>query len=211
MSKRKFLSFFLAAFVACMTVGFTMTAAAADSLENNLTPEEPDVPTASVEVTLTADRQTASPHETVTFTYTILNSGDVTVSKLVLTDEKLGTIQFPTDNLTQNTKLEVTGKYTVLTSDLPGPLTNAATVQITSPDGQITSFTSNTVSVSLTVNNSLMTKAEILKLSGVPGKGIEWAPGLQKLFNPSSEAANHAGKKDKDKNKGKDEDKNDIQ
>lgn len=40
-----------------------------------------------------------------------------------------------------------------------------------------------------------MTKAEILMCSGVPGKGLGSAPGLQKPFNPNSKAAEHAGKK----------------
>ena len=47
-------------------------------------------------------------------------------------------------------------------------------------------------------DNVTMTKSKILKLMGVPGKGIETAPGLQKPFNPKSQAAEHAGKKDND-------------
>jgi len=39
------------------------------------------------------------------------------------------------------------------------------------------------------------TKAEVLMDGGVPGKGLENAPGLQKPFNPNSQAAEHAGKK----------------
>jgi len=39
------------------------------------------------------------------------------------------------------------------------------------------------------------TKADILKGSGVPGKGLDKAPGLQKPFNPDSKAGEHAGKK----------------
>ena len=38
-------------------------------------------------------------------------------------------------------------------------------------------------------DNVTLTKAEILKLNGVPGKGIDKAPGLQKPFNPKSQAA----------------------
>jgi len=38
-------------------------------------------------------------------------------------------------------------------------------------------------------------KAGVLFCSGVPGKGILTAPGLQKSFNPKSKAAEHAGKK----------------
>jgi hypothetical protein len=89
----------------------------------------------------------------------------------------------------------------VAISDLPGPLVNTAKVTGTDPDGKSISATSEAVSVSLTINKSLLTKAEILKLSGVPGKGIEKAPGLQKPFNPKSKAAEHAGKKAKPKQK----------
>ncbi|MBA7483698.1 hypothetical protein ES708_27022 [subsurface metagenome] len=39
------------------------------------------------------------------------------------------------------------------------------------------------------------TKADILKDNGVPGKGLDKAPGLQKPFNPNSQAGNNAGKK----------------
>lgn len=39
------------------------------------------------------------------------------------------------------------------------------------------------------------TKADILKDSGIPGKGLENAPGLQKPFNPNSKADEHAGMK----------------
>lgn len=38
------------------------------------------------------------------------------------------------------------------------------------------------------------TRADILIGSGVPGKGLADAPGLQKEFNPESAAAEHAGK-----------------
>ena len=36
------------------------------------------------------------------------------------------------------------------------------------------------------------TKADILSESGVPGNGLEEAPGLQKPFNPNSQAGNNA-------------------
>ncbi len=39
------------------------------------------------------------------------------------------------------------------------------------------------------------TKADILKGSGVLGKGLDTAPGLQEPFNPKSQAGEHAGKK----------------
>jgi len=42
---------------------------------------------------------------------------------------------------------------------------------------------------------SAPTKADVLVDSGVLGKGLETAPGLQKPFNPNSQAGEHAGKK----------------
>ena len=57
---------------------------------------------------------------------------------------------------------------------------------------------SEEVEVSINIIKALLTKAQILKLSGVPGKGIDTAPGLQKPFNPNSQASEHAGKKDKE-------------
>lgn len=46
----------------------------------------------------------------------------------------------------------------------------------------------------ITIPIPVPTKADILKDSGVPGKGLDTAPGLQKEFNPKSQAAKHAGK-----------------
>lgn len=46
----------------------------------------------------------------------------------------------------------------------------------------------------ITIPIPIPTKADILKDSGVPGKGLDTAPGLQKEFNPKSQAAKHAGK-----------------
>jgi len=43
--------------------------------------------------------------------------------------------------------------------------------------------------------NAPVTMADILKNSGILGKGIDNAPGLQKAFNPNSKAAERAGKK----------------
>jgi hypothetical protein len=47
-----------------------------------------------------------------------------------------------------------------------------------------------------TINKWLLFKAEILKLMGVAGKGIEKALGLQKPFNPKSQAAARAANTD---------------
>jgi len=47
----------------------------------------------------------------------------------------------------------------------------------------------------LTISIPVPTKADVLMGSGVSGRGLENAPGLQKPFNPNSKAAENAGKK----------------
>jgi len=68
-------------------------------------------------------------------------------------------------------------------------------VQGQDPAGEPVSADSTEVTVLLTIDKRSFTKSEILQISGVPGQGIVNAPGLQKPFNPNSQAAEHAGKK----------------
>jgi len=60
-------------------------------------------------------------------------------------------------------------------------------------DAYVDDFTINGVIYEL--EPAPATKADILKDSGVPGKGLDEASGLQKPFNPNSQAGNNAGKK----------------
>ncbi len=166
-----------------------------NSLMANASASVPLNPYASLEIAKTADKASASPYEVITYTYTITNAGDVTINNLSLNDSKLGAISLPSATLEPDQSLTVTATYTVTISDLPGPLTNTATVQGKDPDENTVSATSSLVTISLIINKNLLTKSEVLRLSGVPGKGISKAPGLQKPFNPQSEAAEHAGKK----------------
>lgn len=62
----------------------------------------------------------------------------------------------------------------------------SAGVGVTSTDNA--TITGIPASSSSFINKWLLFKAEILKLLGVPGKGIDKAPGLQKPFNPKSQA-----------------------
>jgi len=150
---------------------------------------------ASIEVTKTADKTSASPYETITYTYTITNTGNVIINDVTLEDHKLWSTPRSIGSLGPGENITVTDNYTIAISDLPGPIVNTATVRGKDLSDNLLSATSNPVSVSLTINKTLMTKAEVLKLSGVPGKGIDKAPGLQKPFNPKSKAAERAGKK----------------
>jgi hypothetical protein len=148
---------------------------------------------ASLQLTKTAAPSPAAPHQTITYTYTITNNGNVSANNLSLQDDKLGAISLTDTSLAPGKSLTATATYTVAIADLPGPIVNTATVTGTDSTGNALSAASSQVSVSLNVNNWLLFKAEILKLMGVPGKGIDKAPGLQKPFNPKSQAAEHHG------------------
>ena len=150
---------------------------------------------ATLTIVKTANTTQASPGQGITYTYTINNTGDVTINNLVLTDSKLGAISLTSTNVTPGHSLTATANYTVTIADLPGPITNIATIQGKDPLGRTVSVTSDPVTVSLTINKAFMTKFQILERSGVPGKGISKAPGLQKQFNLRSRAAERAGKK----------------
>jgi len=152
---------------------------------------------ASIEVTKDATPNPASPHEIITYTYVITNTGNVTIDNLALEDDMLGSIDLNTStSLDPGESIAATATYPVTIDDLPGPIVNIATARGTDPLSNVVTDNAS-ASVSLTINKTLLTKAEILKLSGVPGKGIDTAPGLQKPFNPKSQAAEHAGKKDR--------------
>jgi hypothetical protein len=152
-------------------------------------------------ISKSADLTSAAVGDNITYTYTITNSGNITTDNLSLQDDKLGAISLAYTNLAPGESVNATATYAVTISDLPGPIVNTATITGIDPNGTLVSATTDPVSVSLYINKKLLTKAEILKLSGIKGKGILKAPGLQKLFNPKSKAAEHAGKKDKDEKK----------
>ncbi len=91
----------------------------------------------------------ASVGDTLIYTYTIENIGQVTITNLVLTDDRLGEIPLPRNVLLPGESITVTATYTVTADDLPGPLTNNAHVTGDGPLGTVSSEES-TVSVAIT-------------------------------------------------------------
>ncbi len=141
---------------------------------------------------LTADKDTAEVGENITYTYTV-KSDNVSVSDLILTDSRFGNIPLSSTNLTAGENITATFTYTVVVGDLPGPIVNSANVTGQGSTGNTISASSNNVSVEVGLPDIMKTKAQLLMERGVPGKGIENAPGLQKPFNPNSQAYLHAG------------------
>lgn len=176
----------IAAAVLCLTLGIFSTNVYADG---------------EVTVTVVPDKTSASVGETITYTYTIINATSNNITNLSLIDSKLGTIALPAPTLAVSGNITVTKTHLISTSDFPGPLENTATVTgIVASSNNVTVTASASASVSLTAienENPPITKADFLKMRGVPGKGIEHAPGLQKPFNPKSKAEEHIAKKQK--------------
>lgn len=108
----------------------------------------------SLALTKAASSDTAAVGETITYEYSITNNGSVTINDLTLTDDKLGAITLGTDTLAPGASTTGSASYTVLETDLPGPLVNNATASGTdSQNGAVT--TTATESVELTYTSSM--------------------------------------------------------
>ncbi len=116
--------------------------------------------TASLNVAKVPSSTTAAVGSQVTYTYTVRNTGNVTLTGLTLSDDKVGTITPGQTTLASGETTTGTGIYTVLERDLPGPLTNIVTVAATDSQNQPVTTTA-TATVALTYT----TKLEVAKVS----------------------------------------------
>ena len=110
---------------------------------------------ASIEVIKTADRVSASPSETITYTYIINNVGNTAVDNVTLEDDRLGPISLISTTIAPGDNVTATTTYTVASSDLPGPIVNTANVTGVDLTGEPVFATSNRVSVNLTYDASI--------------------------------------------------------
>jgi predicted small lipoprotein YifL len=178
--------------------------------KSNNTPPPSDTPTASPTVTptptpqpdvvkiaieKTCDVSTAYPGDNVTYTYRVSNAGDVPLSDILVTDDKIGEATFIGGDVNSDALLDtdeiwiIEATYTIREGDL-GQLTNIATVSGTGPNGQeataratavinvidiavkITSLVPDekygrNITVAGTVNDPSITQA-VLTLNGTP-------------------------------------------
>jgi plastocyanin len=104
---------------------------------------------AGLSISKSADPTSATVGDTITYTYTITNNGDITISDISLEDDKLGPIS---DNITlaPGGNVTATATYTVSEGDLEqGSIVNNATATGTDPDGN-TVTANDTATVELT-------------------------------------------------------------
>ncbi|MDI9616246.1 MAG: hypothetical protein QFX31_02600 [Methanothrix sp.] len=85
--------------------------------------------TASITLDKSASPNPARVGDTVTYTYTITNSGEVTLKNLALSDDRITGIKLGTNELKPGESATATATYKVAEADLPGPITNSATVK----------------------------------------------------------------------------------
>ena len=93
-------------------------------LSPNVSAEE--VP--GISITKIADRTSAAVGDTIIYTYTIINAGSIVTDNITLNDDMLGPIALDTTTLAPSENVTATADYTVLETDLPGPLKNTAKI-----------------------------------------------------------------------------------
>jgi len=105
-------------------------------------------------LTKAADRPSATVGDKITYTYTITNTGNVTLSNLALTDDVLGAITLSVTTLGPGESTSGTASYVVVEGDLPEPIVNVATASgVTDLNETVTA--EDTASVDLTYTKGL--------------------------------------------------------
>jgi uncharacterized repeat protein (TIGR01451 family) len=104
---------------------------------------------AELSVSKVATPTLASPGETVTYTYYVTNTGDLSLTGVIAVDDPLGTVTLGASTLAPDEWTTGVLTYTVTGGDLPGPLVNTVVVTGTPPVGASVTGTV-TASVTLT-------------------------------------------------------------
>lgn len=89
----------------------------------------PEQPNPAIQVVKTADPATVEPGDTVTYSYTVTNTGNVALSNISLVDDMLGNITLNTGSLAPGASTVGSATYTVPADTSDGAtITNVATV-----------------------------------------------------------------------------------
>ena len=107
----------------------------------------------ALELTKSCSTDKAALGDVITYTYTITNVGETTITDLVLTDDHLGDIPLPRRVIAPGETIIAYAEYTVSEDDLPGPLTNSASITGQGIDGEATT-SSTSLSIEVTGANA---------------------------------------------------------
>jgi hypothetical protein len=81
--------------------------------------------------------------QTITYTYRVTNSGNITLTHVSASDDKLGQVGLSQTTLAPDQVATGTLTYTVIAANLPGPLANTVVVTGTPPEGPVVTATAN--------------------------------------------------------------------
>jgi uncharacterized repeat protein (TIGR01451 family) len=145
-------------------------------------PSSPDTVVVTVlEPGITISKQanvtTANVGETITYTYTVMNVGDVRLTGVTAVDTPLGPVTLLTDTLDSLATTTGVLTYTVTETDLPGPLTNSVLASGLSPVGEVVTDTAD-LSIDLISQTGLVVDLTTAPLLARPGDAITYTISL---------------------------------
>jgi uncharacterized repeat protein (TIGR01451 family) len=109
--------------------------------------------TPAIAVSVTPSTSSAAVGDEITYSYQVVNTGDVTLSGVSASDDNLGAVTLTSTSLAPGASTSGELSYTVQESDLPGPLANSVTATGTPPAGDDVSATAS-ASVEVTDTSS---------------------------------------------------------
>jgi uncharacterized repeat protein (TIGR01451 family) len=98
-----------------------------NSKKDNFFVLEPQICEPSIGLEKTADKSVAQVGDTITYSYVVTNTGNVELTNLALSDDKLGNITLINTTIAAGASVTGSVKYIVKSGDFPGPLINIAT------------------------------------------------------------------------------------
>lgn len=103
----------------------------------------------AIQLVVQANRTSAGVGETVTYSYTVRNVGDVTLNQVVVNDSLLGAVTLDVTTLAPNATANGQRSHTVVEGNLPGPLASnvTATAQRAFGAGSVTASASSSVAL----------------------------------------------------------------
>ena len=121
---------------------------------------------AEIELDKEANVGSASVGDTITYTFTVTNTGDITLTGVSVVDDMLGSVTLGTTTLVPDQSTSGTKTYTVVEGDLPGPIINTATATGTDPvGGVVTDLASESVSIIFISDIELVKEADVSSVS----------------------------------------------
>ena len=140
-----------------------------------------------IQATVASDVVTAAVGETVTFTYSVKNSGDVTLSSVAVSDARLGSIQLDRTVLQPGEIATGAATYVIDESDLDGPLVTTMQASALPPAGLATVTTAAGTQVVLTAQPALNVVWTPAASPGTLGQPVSYHYAVENAGNISLE------------------------